>query len=108
MWIQWGKKVLDVGSIEDFCETCKQERNYRVSLEYTVFGVYHIFNLLSEKRYYLQCPECGDVSPGDAAFLENHFPQIPIPALDRFGCLIFVVGFSLIVAGLTYLTMLRR
>jgi len=101
MLITWGKKGFDVGAATDYCEKCDRECTHYVFLEYGVFGVFWIFNFCNEKRYYLRCSKCGVESPGDAATIKRRFPHAVIPTTDRYGCVIFIVAFVLIVCAFT-------
>ena len=56
-------------------------------LEYQLNHVYYIFGFVSKKRYLRLCEVCGRGEVLGAAAVESQPGKVPIPWLDRFGCL---------------------
>jgi hypothetical protein len=102
MLISWGKKVVNVGILKEFCEACQQETKHRVSLVYGVLGLFFIFNIAGDKHYYLRCPKCHTEWEGQPAVVESLLPQGAIPTLDRYGCFLIVGAAVLLVLGITW------
>src|SRR4051794_12995118 len=108
MLITWGKKVVDIDSVVEFCAECRRETEHHTCLVYGYWGVFFIFNFCGDKHYYLRCQKCCTECEADAASIERQLPQRPIPALDRFGCLVFIAFCFLFVFGGAYLAWLFK
>jgi hypothetical protein len=99
----WGKKIVEVGSAKEFCDRCQRERSHQVILLYGYFGVFYVFNLVNSKEYFIRCSTCRAESAADPAEVQREFPHHAIPAMDRYGCLVFIGTFILIVSMFTCL-----
>lgn len=98
IWGSGGDNV-DLGEVDTrHCETCGQDRPFHVMLHYEYWGLYYIFNLVSSKEYMLVCEVCQRGWQLDGKEIESMVESNPIPFMRRFGCLILVVLFVLLLA----------
>ncbi|MEO8504554.1 MAG: tetratricopeptide repeat protein [Acidobacteriota bacterium] len=87
--IIWGHrgKTVELGPAGSFpCPNCGQTRAFKNVLEYQSNHVYYILGFVSKKRYLRRCEVCGRGERLEATAVES-LGRVPIPWLDRFGCL---------------------
>ncbi len=105
--IVWGSggDVIDCGSVAtQHCEVCDKERQFNLVLQYRHWGVYWIFNFVTEKKYLMLCNICGRGWELEAYKVETEvLKESPIPFMKRFGCLTFIgiVAFIWIVGAIS-------
>ncbi len=99
--ITWGKKVREVGFIRANCPGCQKDGDCQVFMTYEVYGSLFVFNTSGEKKYLYRCMNCGHEGVADAGLVQSELSEALIPPMDRFGCVIFVVGFIVVVLGIT-------
>lgn len=59
--IIWGSggDVINLGTLETRrCEVCEKDRPFNLILQYRYWGLYWIFNFVTEKKYMLLCDVC--------------------------------------------------
>ncbi len=91
--IVWGSggDVIDCGQIAtQHCEVCDKERRFKLVLEYRHWGVYWVFNFVTEKKWLMLCDICGRGWELDTHKVESELDGSPIPFMKRFGCLTFI------------------
>ena len=90
--IVWGSggNVLDLGAVETRkCEVCEKDRPFKVVLQYRYWGLYWIFNSVTEKKYLLLCDVCQRGWELDARKVEAAMSKSPIPFMHRGGLVVF-------------------
>ena len=88
--IVWGSggKVVNCGPVRSqHCDICEKERQFNLILEYQYWGIYWIFNFITEKHYSLLCNICSRGRKLDSEEVESHLEENPIPFMRRYGCL---------------------
>lgn len=73
--IVWGSggKMVDCGPVRSqHCAICEKERQFNLILEYRYWGVYWIFNFITEKHYLLLCNVCSRGRKLDSKEIESH------------------------------------
>ena len=93
--IIWGSggKVVNCGSAgSHHCEVCEKERQFNLILQYRYWGVYWIFNFITEKQYLLLCDICSRGWELNNEEVESDLEKVPIPFMRRYGCLTLIGG----------------
>ena len=96
----WGSggDVIDLGTVETHdCKTCEKEREFRLMLEYRYWGIYWIFNTVTQKQYSIVCDVCHRGRSVSAKEVESYLDSVPIPVMHRFGCLVFIGLIALLI-----------
>lgn len=97
--IVWGSggDVVNCGAVRlQHCETCEKERQFNLVLQYRYWGVYWIFNFITEKQYLLLCDVCNRGWELDSSEVESNLNEVPIPFLHRYGCFTILGGIAVI------------
>lgn len=101
--IVWGSggDVLNFGTIETrHCEVCEKDRPFNVILKYRYWGLYWIFNFVTEKKYMLLCDVCHRGWELESSKVEIVMKGVPIPFMRRFGFLVLIgIVVSLVILG---------
>lgn len=88
-------KLLDLGA--RICPTCEKERPFALYIVYDHSDLYLLFGKVDKKQYFELCEICSrgpEIPPNDA---EKRIGRIPIPFMQRFGCLAVVLSLLLFV-----------
>jgi hypothetical protein len=91
MIVVWGSQSIrqDLGFKEATgCDFCGQEAPFHLILDYSYSHLYWIFGRVTEKKYTLVCQRCHSALPLDAGAVEQRLGGVPIPFMQRFGCLV--------------------
>ncbi len=104
--IVWGSggKVVDCGpSRSEYCSVCERERRFNLILQYRYWGIYWIFNCVTEKSYMWLCDICSRGQELESAEVEAILGGSAVPFMHRFGCLVFIgaIGVFSIISGIT-------
>lgn len=96
--IVWGSggKTVYCSMREQYCDVCKEERTHHIMLGYRYWGVYWIFNFITEKHYLLVCAICDRTTELNSDTVEPTLDKHPIPFIHQWGCvslIIFMVAF---------------
>ena len=84
--------VLKLGTVESkFCKTCNKERPFNMVLQYRYWGLYWVFNFVTQRKYLLACETCQRGWELDERKAEASLKTPPsIPFMRRFGLLVLV------------------
>lgn len=96
--IVWGSggDIINFGTLKtQYCSICEQERPFHLILQYKYWGLYWIFNFVTEKRYFLLCEVCQRGWELDSNKVEKTLKSVPIPFMRQYG--LFVL-FSIVMA----------
>lgn len=100
----WSGQSLDLGEIEKKqCPVCEKERSFHIYLEYTFNHFWYIFGYSTGKKYISACEICHRGEQLDTKATESRFVKSPIPVMHRYGCLVGIAGWivlMLIIAGM--------
>ena len=91
--IVWGSggDVINLGTPETRrCDTCERDRPFNVMLQYRYWGLYWIFNFVTEKKYMLLCSICSRGWQLETGKVEQALSSIPIPFMHRYGILVLI------------------
>jgi hypothetical protein len=100
--IVWGSggDILNLGTLETSrCEVCEKDRPFNLILQYRYWGLYWIFNFVTEKKYMLLCDVCQRGWELESSKVEGVMKSVPIPFMRRFGFLVLIA----IIVGLAIL-----
>lgn len=87
----------DLGVVETKrCQTCDNERPFKLMLQYRYWHVYNLRGLTS-KKYLMVCDVCHYGRELDAAGVERNFEKHPIPFMTRNGWMFLLVLGALVV-----------
>ena len=93
----YGGDVLNLGTLETrSCPTCEKDRPFNVFLQYRYWGLYWVFNVVTQKKYSLLCQVCQRGWELDKGKMPDALMKAPIPFMRQFGLLLLIA----IVAGL--------
>ena len=98
--IIWGKggDLINLGLIEvRGCPVCKGEFPFYLMLSYQYNHLYWIFGYVSKKEYMAVCANCKNGVVLDAPEVESHLAKVPIPFMRRYGCLVLIILFIILV-----------
>jgi hypothetical protein len=104
--IVWGTggNILNLGTVENrHCDVCEKNRPFNMFLRYRYWGLYWVFNVVTEKKYLLLCDVCQRGWELERSKVEGTLKSVPIPFMHRFG-LLSLAG---IVVGLIMLSALQ-
>lgn len=91
--IVWGSggDVVNLGVVEvTHCDVCEKDRAFNLILCYRYWGLYWVFNVVTEKKYMLVCDVCQRGWELDSSRVEEAIKSVPIPFMRRFGLLVFI------------------
>jgi len=90
--------VLKLGTVESrVCKTCEKERPFNMLLQYRYWGLYWVFNFVTQRKYFLACDTCQRGWELDERKAEASLKTPPpIPFMRRFG-LLLLVGISIVI-----------
>jgi tetratricopeptide (TPR) repeat protein len=93
VWWGSGENTVHLGTTEEkCCKVCEHDRPFNLILHYRYWGIYSIFNNVTQKNYMLVCDECQQENELDTREVEQTLESVPIPFMHRFGCLMFPVA----------------
>lgn len=104
MFIVWGSggNRISCGSVESHCDICQKETFFRLIYEYKYWGIYWVFNVITEQHYSAHCTICGrswELMRHEVELLRDEVPDLknlPIPMNHQYGCLISIIIFVLL------------
>lgn len=102
MGIVWqrGRKRIDLGThVRQHCPRCGVERPFNIFLEYGYWGVFYIFNSVTDKHCKLLCYYCKNESNLDRSNSEIEAMSKTIPFFDRRGIPAFL-GMSIVILAI--------
>ena len=102
MRIVWqsGRNAIDLGThVKQHCERCGVERPFNIFLEYGYWGVFYIFNSVTDKQCKLLCYYCKKGWNLDRSNSEMEAMSKAIPFMDRRGIPAFI-GMSIVILAL--------
>jgi len=91
--IVWGSggNVVNLGTVETRpCSTCEKDRPFNLIMRYRYFGLFWIFNTITEKKYYLLCDVCNRGWELENKRVEKTLKSVPIPWMNRYGILVLL------------------
>lgn len=89
--IVWGtgRNIINLGRLESRrCDTCERERPFNLILQYRYFGLYWVFNMVTERKYMLLCDICSRGWELNIKEVQKSLKRVPIPFMHRYGCLL--------------------
>jgi hypothetical protein len=89
-------KLLDLGS--RMCPTCERNRPFSLYLIYDHSDLYLLFGKVDKKQYFELCEICSRGPEIPATNAEQRIGRVPIPFMQRFGCLAVLLAFHLLLA----------
>ena len=90
-----GGNTANLGAVNHrHCETCEREREYSLFLQYRYWGLYWIFNFITNKKYWLLCEICNRGWELHSSEVEKHLKASAIPFMHRFGLALLVGGLA--------------
>lgn len=92
---------FDVGERE-FCEHCRQQRDFGMRLKYRYGHFYHLFGWVIESQYQLVCPECEHGWLLNADRAKAMLGGNPIPFHQRSGGIVGIVLLHLLAIALLF------
>ena len=91
--IVWGSggSTINLGPLDTRrCDICEKDRPFDVILQYRYWGLYWIFNFMTQKKYLLLCDVCERGWELEANKIESSLKSAPIPFMRRYGLLTLV------------------
>ena len=91
--IVWGSggDTANLGAINHrHCETCEKQRPYSLFLQYRFWGLYWVFNFITQKKYWLLCEICTRGWELHSSEVEKHLAEPAIPFMRRYGLAMLV------------------
>jgi hypothetical protein len=101
----YGRDVVDLGPAPSgHCDTCDQERPFKILLRYRYWALYWIFGLVTSKEYFQVCEVCGRADPLHPVEVEGRSSRA-IPFTRRLGWLLLVaiIAFFALFGWITHL-----
>ena len=86
--IVWGSggDRINLGQVETrACATCEKDRPFHLFLTYRYWGLYWVFNFVTEKTYFLACEICQRGWKLENNKVEQSVKNVPIPFMRRYG-----------------------
>jgi len=102
MRIVWqsGRNAIDLGThVKQHCERCGVDRPFNIFLEYGYWGVFHLFNSVTDRQCKLLCYYCKKGWNLDRSNSEIEAMSKAIPFMDRRGIPVFI-GMSIVILAL--------
>ena len=98
--IVWGSKGFSRNLLSGYrvahCEVCEKDRHYKLALVYKIWGLWWIFNFVTERQYMVVCEICERGWELEADKFEKSIKEdgakSPIPFMHRYGLLV-LIGF---------------
>ncbi len=99
-----GANRIDLGRFStQNCDDCQKTRPHKLILDYKFDHIYWC-KTVTEKQYYLFCAFChGSVHSLEAMQVESKLGGNPIPFWTRYGLIILIVSFVILVPSLMIL-----
>lgn len=101
--IVWGSggDALNLGTLETrHCEVCEKDRPFSVILQYRYWGLYWIFNFVTQRKYMLLCDVCQRGWELERSKVDGLLKEVPIPFMRRFGGFVLIgVVAALVIFG---------
>ncbi|MBI2956853.1 MAG: hypothetical protein HYY26_06045 [Acidobacteria bacterium] len=91
--VVWGSggNAINLGAVESRrCPFCREDLPFNLFLQYRYWGLYWIFNLVTEKNYLLLCDRCGKGWELEKDKVQAALTGDPIPFMHRYGLLLLV------------------
>jgi len=85
VWGSGGDRV-NLGQVDTrACATCEKDRPFYLFLTYRYWGLYWVFNVVTEKTYFLACEICQRGWELESHKVEATVKSVPIPFMRRWG-----------------------
>lgn len=101
--IVWSRKShrIALGQSElHYCQTCGQQRRFRLTLIYIEWCLYWIFGIVTSRDYQMLCEMCRDGWKLETHKVEPFLSKPVIPLMQRFGLFVLLGGLAILIASL--------